>query len=339
MSKFQYQHNGYEYEIEADDEKSADEKFNSTIGKIPKEKSGSQKALEDTTYLEKMKNSPTMGGKIDNALNHVFRYGNRVLEENVPGLKTTKEAISPSLVKGIPIAGRFVPQTEELSEFEKKHPYIAKSLNVAGGTAATLPLAAGASMASGAGFIPQLAGQTAVSAPLNVLDTLAQKGKDITKEDVAKDMTMAVGTSMIPAAATKVFGQTARTIPQDMNSFMKPGGSTLPGGAPKPFPWAVNPASEIPGTAMNGMSPEMIRTLGSLGGGAAGYGLHGIEGMIAGLIGGAPAAHALEPVLRGAGRTMQHPSTQDILRSLMAQSHAHTKDGNVDLPFISNSQQ
>lgn len=338
MAKFLYRHNGYEYQVEADDEKSADDKFTSIVNAVPKEKKASEKALEDTSLIDKARNSPTTYGKVDNILNYVFGYGNKVLDERVPGLKTMKEKVSPSLVKGVPIAGRFVPQTPELSEFEKEHPYVSKGLNIAGGTAATLPLAAGASMASGAGFLPQWAGQTAVAAPLNILDTLAQKGKNITDEDIKRDILMGAGTSVIPAGVTKIFGQTARKLPEDIGDFMKVGGSTLPSGAPKPYPWATKPASEISGTGMSGLSPDAIRTLGGLAGGAAGweYG-HSMDAILAGLVGGPYAAHALDPLLRAGGRVMQHPSTQDILRALNAQVHSETKDGQLDFPGIGAS--
>jgi len=128
-----------------------------------------------------------------------------------PGGETIRDAVFPSIAKGIPVVGNFVPQTDELSSFEKEHPNWSKGLNAAGTIASILPLAAGAAARSGAGFISQWAGQTSVAAPLNVADTLAKKGKETTDKDIKNSMIMGGASSLVPAAVTKLIGQAAKS--------------------------------------------------------------------------------------------------------------------------------
>lgn len=325
MAKFEYEYNGYVYEIEADNEKSADEKFNQTISQYPTpeniEKTKKQQG-QDKKWKEGIDKAQGPWQKTDAYMNAIFGRGNRTLENAIPGLKSMKEKIGPSVVKGVPVAGRYVPQTEELTEFEQNYPKTSKGLQLAGGTAATLPLFGGASKVMGPGFLKQYMGQFGVAAPLNVADTLARKDKNTTATDVSKDLLTAAGTSIVPAAATKLFGQSARQSAPDIGQFMRPGGTTMPSGAQVPPQWLRQPSSEIAPAMAGNISPERWRAGSALVGGALGYG-HSMEGAILGaLLGPSVYTAAAQPTLRA----LQHPSTQDILRSLMGQSHSQMQE-------------
>lgn len=336
MGKYQFNHDGYEYNIEADDDTSAIDKFHKAV-EYNKKQPGEEYNKQQQETLDKgkaaVKESRDKGAStwetIKAGMPSVFKYGANVIDENVPGARTFKDIVSPSLVKGIPVARQYVPQTEKLTEFEKEHSWASTGLQVAGGTGATLPLAAGAAIRSGSGFIPQLAGQLSVNAPLNVADTVAKKGSETNKSDIANSMNNAVMESLLPASVSKVFGQSARTMHPDLpggnyfQPFMSPGGHKFGSGAPMPPPWSATPwkmtKSEIPDSVISGMSPEQLRAMFTVGAGAVGSHLGGWPGMVAGLVAGGPAGHALEPLARVGERVIKHPSTQDILRALSSQ--------------------
>lgn len=324
MAKFEYEYNGYIYEIEADDEKSADAKFNKTIADYPTpeniEKTKKEQG-ENKKWKEEINKAQGPWQKTNAYMNAIFGTANRQLNR-IPGVEAMGKKISPSVVKGIPIAGRYVPQTKELTEFEQNHPYMSKGLQIAGGTAATLPLFGGASKIMGEGFGRQFMGQMGVSAPMNVADTLARKGKDTSINDVSKDILWSAGTSVVPAALTKGLGQSSRSVTPNISDFMKPGGSTLPSGAHIPPPWAIQRGTQM-GSAHGGALPQRtVDAMSSLIGGGVG-GMHSIEGAILGAL-LAPQASRL--VGTPAMNTLRHPSTQDILRSLMGQTHSQMQD-------------
>lgn len=338
MGKWVYTHDGYKYNIEADDETSADEKFHSALKEFNNNKAAEVKGSneeQNKVWDDKLKEATTPWGKVDAGMNAVFGRANRALEESVPGLKAAKEYVNPSLMKGVTVAKHYVPQTEALTKFENENPGTAKALNIAGGATAMLPLAAGAASVSGAGFIPQLAGQLAVNAPTNIADKMAEKGTtNLDISDASHAMRNSVLESLLPASATKLFGQAARiehpSLPGGtaFEKFMQPGGHRLPSGATTPPPWAAGPL-KIPGTAIQdsalaGLSPTQIQTLQTMAGGAAGYGVtHDIPGIIAGLAGAHYAHPIIDPIARGAAHVMRQPSTQDILRALSSQGEAH----------------
>jgi len=291
----------------------------------------------------------------------------------VPGHETMEKNISPSLVKGIPIAKQFVPQTSELTEFENKHPKLATGLNVAGAVGSTLPAAGAAASRSDAGYLNQFMGQTAVAAPLNAADLIAKKGTSATAKEGAKALGMGALTSTLPAAITGTIGQAPRIgrawehIPEYLQSMTGPGrwpmsnfrgmtgnffgrGPTPPppGSAP---PWALTTAGAtqtgpnifaggapripdptfpmqsgraISGSAMEGVGQNLTTVLGGLGGayGAA-------DPILGALLGISAGRHAIHPMIqtllntapgRAANAVSHHPSTQDILRALAAQT-------------------
>lgn len=325
MAKFEYEYNGYIYEIDAEDEKSADDKFNKTIADFPtpedQEKTKKHQG-QNKKWKEGIDKAQGPWQKTDAYLNAVFGRANRTLREAPLGLDAMEKKINPSLIKGVPVAGRYVPQTEELSKFEEEHPYTSKGLQIAGGTAATLPIFGGASKVMGPGFGRQFMGQFGAAAPMNVADTLARKDKETTATDISKDILMAAGTSILPAAVTKGLGQSSRAATPNISDFMRPGGHTLPSGAPIPPPWAIQRGTNIAPSYGGSIPQRTLDAASALAGGALGYG-HSIEGAILGTL-LAPQASRLvgEPIIRG----MQHPSTQDIIRSLMAQVPSQMQD-------------
>jgi hypothetical protein len=58
----------------------------------------------------------------------------------------TGQVMASEMVKGVPVGGRFVNQTPEMSQFEEQHPWGSKGLQVAGGALATAPLFTGAAI-------------------------------------------------------------------------------------------------------------------------------------------------------------------------------------------------
>lgn len=337
MGKWVYTHNGYKYTVEADDETSADEKFNNQLKQFSANDSDAKKAKDEAqnkAWDDKLAQAQTPWEKTNAGMNAVFGRANRSLEDSIPGLKTAKEIVNPSLMKGVPIARHYVPQTEALSNFESEHPNVATGLRVAGGATAMLPLAGGAAAVSGARFMPQLAGQLAVNAPAQVADKMAEKGTlNLGTEDASKAMQKGILESLLPASVSKLFGQTARTAHPALpggdafQTFMRPGGHRLPSGAPSPSPWGAHPyaipGSQIPGSALAGISPATSNALHALAGGATGYHLGDSTGAaLLGLIGAGHVAPALAPFERAIGHIAAHPSTQDILRALSAQGDA-----------------
>lgn len=316
-----YTYDGQKFNIDAPDKQSADIQFAQKIKEYETNKRNTEQA-QNKKWDEQLQNGKTTWDKTDAALSGIFGRANRVMS-NLPGVDLMGKKISPSLVKGIPIAGAYVPQTPELSEFEKNHPIVSKGLNIAGGTAATLPLTGAASMAMGGGFIPQVAGQMGVNIPLNMGDTLAKKGSDYGYGDAANDMLWGAGTSLIPPGVSSLVGQNARyaskPAQEGFRAFMSKGGQRLPG---PPFSPSVNPSSAIPGSGIAQMSPETGHLLYTLG--LAGLGAHfgGTEGAVAGFVGG-PATTRLADMMKIG---LQRPGTQDILRALNTQANKEGKD-------------
>ncbi len=160
------------------------------------------------------------------------------------------QTVFPSLTKGIPVAGKYVPQTPELTEFEKDHNRLATGLHVAGAIGSTLPASGAAAARAGGGFFNQLMGQTAVNAPLNAADLIAEKGSGATAKEGAGALAIGAASGALPALMTSTLGQAARTgYPWDhlqdyikslkgqKGDFFGTGSKAVPGAPP---PW-VNP--------------------------------------------------------------------------------------------------
>lgn len=106
--------------------------------------------------------------------------------------KNTEEfgrlAVSPqrllALAKGIPVAGQFLPEPN----LAQSDPATNTGLNIAGGVMAMgKPSAAVSSKLASAGLpgiLPEMAGQSALGVGTNVADKVAQKGFDVTKDDI-----------------------------------------------------------------------------------------------------------------------------------------------------------
>lgn len=270
----------------------------------------------------------------------------------VPGHETMSKIISPSLTKGVPVARQYVPQPQDLTKFEKENPKTAMGLNAAGTIGSTMPLAAGAAIRSGGGFLAQLGGQTAVNAPLNLADLVAQKGSETTNKDAAKALGTGALSSTFPAALTGVIGQagrnTARVLtpefemakthsprPSHLDKFMNwfkqnpsvnfpPGrvgvppnmASQMPPGGAVPGPGAPIPGTSVPGTG---------RTLSTVLAGAAGAAHDPMTAVMAAYLAHRAGPSILNtlshtPVGRIIDAGAHHPTTQDLLRVLAGET-------------------
>lgn len=329
MAKFKYTSpTGQTIIIEADDETSADAQFDKRVGQgeVP----------------TKQKITSTVDNEPVDAMSAIFGHLNRGLRSVLPGSDVVEKKISPSLIKGVPGARHYVPQTEELSQFEEEHPITSKGLQVAGGITSTLPMAAGAAVRSGTGFIPQWAGQTAATTAINTGDLAAKHGLNIPDDELKHGIESAAATSLLPAALTKAVGQQQRYLPamtpSEAKAFIKKypapeslGGYNFPQGYKVPVDGfkGHNPAIfgrvPLPRTEIPSMNKDTLDALLSTAGGLAGYHfLEGVPGAIAGGLG----AHVATPLVKRAmdstvGQSMQRgvrdPGTQDILRALMMQ--------------------
>jgi len=176
----------------------------------------------------------------------------------IPGGKFMEEGFLPNMVKGA-IPDRFAPNTPEMGNFEKEHPWAAPIARGTGAFAATAPILGKASMMAGPGVMRQFAGQFAASAPMGVAGTVINKGTDTSKEDLAKSVISSGVSSAIPALATGIFGQSARqSYPySDIGDYLK----ALKGrqgpvfGSARPYP--PNPAA-APGPPPSFTQPQAM---------------------------------------------------------------------------------
>ncbi len=340
MAKFEYTYKGHVYEVEADDEKSADEKFHAhkdlAVNEEEAKVRGTQE-IDRNRWKMNLDNAKTPYEKIDAGLNAVIGTAKQQLPSwfKIPGHETMKDAISPSLIKGITPLSSLVPQTPELTKFETEHPNVSTGLQMAGGTGAMVAPAGGVSKLMGGGFAKQFMGQEAINAPSHIIDTLLRKGKDTSKQDLTHALGWAAVESAVPAAITKGLGQTARMSSKDyweyLRHFMSPGGSKFGGGAPTTHPnsalFSPQPVSQASTGIAPALSESQIKAINSAGLGALGAHSYGPIGALAGFAGAQVAHPFLEPVEKAVIKGMQHPSTQDIIRALMQQSEHQVSQG------------
>lgn len=341
MAKFVYEHGGYKYEVEADDEKSADEKFYKSKEMAANEeeaKTRGQQELERNRWKTNLDNAKTPWEKFDAGTNAVIGTARQQLPipQWMKSLHNAqKDVISPSLIKGITPISSLVPQTPELTEFEKDHPNISTGLQIAGGTGAMVAPAGGVSKLMGGGFIKQFMGQDALNSTSHVIDTLMRKGKETSKEDLTHALGWGAVESVVPAALTKGLGQTARTSSKDyweyLRKFMSPGGSKFGGGAPTAHPnsamFSPQPISQASTGILPALNEQQIRAANAVVLGGLGAHSYGPLGAIAGFAGAGAASPFIEPAERAMVRGLQHPSTQDIIRALMQQSEHQISQG------------
>lgn len=354
MAKFTYEKDGYEYEVEAPDEKAADALFKGGLARFnagEAERSKQEYKAQKKQWGQQWENAKTPMESLNAGLTNIFGRANHELRNYLPGADTMEKEISPSLVKGIPIAGRYVPQTPELSQFERDNPKTAKGLNIAGGVGATLPLAGAMAMRTATGaspsFISDLMGQGTLNTSLNLGDKMAEKGKlNLSPEDAASAAKWGFGTGAVPAAWTKAFGQSARIQPGDELTMQREIARMLRAGIPRDQVEAMVASTPRSGPhvlagpehgAMEGMHPDMASALATAGGTAAGgyLGHNYGEGIVGALLGG-----SLSPTLQTLGRPAmpylkafaQHPTTQDILRAMGASSRPELFPNDAQTP-------
>ena len=144
---------------------------------------------KEAVTKEDKKYTPSPGPSSD--LAKVFGPINKFMRKLPLGLDTMEKKINPSLVKGIPIAGNFVPQTEELSKFEENNPIGSGALRVAGGVGSMLPMAAGVAGNIANKAIPQAMGQGMLGGTLGFTDTAV--GNKVNEEQANPDTSFMLG--------------------------------------------------------------------------------------------------------------------------------------------------
>lgn len=159
MGTFTISHRGTDYEVDADDQTSA------------------QKKLDDHFAVK---------NKDEDALTKVFRTINEKL-----GIRSdaavNPPALSSAVTKGILVLGQMVPQTPNLTDLEQNHPYVNKAANIAGGVGSMLgPAAAVSKLVAGVapGVMAEAGAQGVLGAGVNVGDKVAEKGTDTTSKDI-----------------------------------------------------------------------------------------------------------------------------------------------------------
>lgn len=148
-----------------------------------------KKEISPPKSSEKVKYIPSSGPSSDLAA--VFGPINKLMRKLPLGLDTMEKKINPSLIKGIPIAGNFVPQTEELTKFEEESPTKAMLLRGVGGVGATLPMAAGVAGNIVNKAIPQAMGQGMLGGTLGFTDAVANN--KLNEEQVNPDTSFILG--------------------------------------------------------------------------------------------------------------------------------------------------
>lgn len=100
------------------------------------------------------------------------------------------EGIGPRLMrgmfgagtKGVPVIGQLTPEnTSEIKQYEKDHPYLTGGAKIATGAAALAPLSI---PSSHMGVWGNIAGQGLVGGGINVSDKIAEKGRNITGDEL-----------------------------------------------------------------------------------------------------------------------------------------------------------
>lgn len=105
-------------------------------------------------------------------LNNFFGPINSWLSKNTP--LDTSEKVQNEVVKGIPVAGALAQDDTAHKQFEQDHPIVSKAANIAGGTAAMLPLTAGVGALAGGNTILNAVGQSGLGAATNFADATAK---------------------------------------------------------------------------------------------------------------------------------------------------------------------
>lgn len=156
-----------------------------------------------STKKEERKSTPIIGGKADEMLTKVFKPVNQFMRSLPLGLDPMEKKIMPSVMKGVPIVGQMVPQTDELTEFEENNPNWSMGLKATGAIGSTVPMAAGVAARSAAGLIPQAFNQGMLGGTLGIGDLLAAKGTNVEEGDVES----AMGTGFGGGASGSMLGR------------------------------------------------------------------------------------------------------------------------------------
>lgn len=159
MGTFTVSHRGEQYEVDADDQASAEAKLNGH-------------------FAEQNKN--------ESSLTHVMRRVNEAL-----GIKEDAAVNPPgftsAMVKGVPVLGNMVPESKNLTDLEQNHPVLNKTANVLGGGMAMLAPATKAAQL-GAKIAPGLLGEVGAQSTLgvgtNLADKVAEKGTATSMQDL-----------------------------------------------------------------------------------------------------------------------------------------------------------
>lgn len=94
--------------------------------------------------------------------------------------------------KGVPIAGHYIPQDEDMTNMEKNYPIATTLARGSGAVGSTVPLSAGMGALTGMKLIPAIVGQSALGGGLAAGDLVAQKGGDVTLDELKDKATTGV---------------------------------------------------------------------------------------------------------------------------------------------------
>ncbi len=207
MATFEIEHpTGGRYQVEAPDEQSAIDAINEHVSGIGGGKYAQPKMQPSQSNTQ---NVPFAWDAMMNKL----RTGQG---QPVPGSAVKElKAIGGELVKGVPMGGTYMPQTQEMTEFEQQHPTLSTMARIEGGTAATLPFGMGVSGLAAKTAYPlalNAVGQTALGAGLSTGDVVAEKGGwgNISNDDIVKALMYGGGFGAIGPAVGKLITPTSK---------------------------------------------------------------------------------------------------------------------------------
>lgn len=206
------------------------------------------------------------------------------------------------IAKGVPIAGRYVPQTEEMTQMEQQWPKTSMAANISGGVLSMAPIAELAPLVNlrnatmigtpgrlatpmRSGFKTNLAVQGGLNSAIGAGDVAAEKGfENISKEDVTRAILLGFGTAGVGAGLQKAITPSApvagaRMWTPEQAALLEAIGGVK--GTALPIKSAPGVAAQIPGWLETAASPGPMSALGGYMGGMQGAELGGFAGFTA----------------------------------------------------------
>jgi hypothetical protein len=231
--------------------------------------------------------------------------------------------VIPSLMeglKGVPILGPHIPQTEAMTQLEQEHPTKAGFQRFAGGLTSTAPLAMGVgNITRPFGVGADMAGQGMLGASLSGGNEVSRKaaGQDVTSKDILLEMLKGGGLGAAGAALPKLISPGNPPPPSVGTKFSKPASDLERLEAELATETKVH---NVTGKFFNSESDDLHHLIlrGLMGAGSGGLmGLHPMMD-VALATAGAVAPHIPRAFGAYAHNTLaQNPSTKDLINILM----------------------